>query len=209
MVNMAWIGSRRDMTEKRIRYELPYQGRFQIMGEQLKRRLHEVGVTWWDHQADTLAHPLPEWEDFPAIWEAVYQAGGDYDLWVTSHRASVFAGQQNFDVPWNLEAASDYLDVPVVLINSQTARKKGIENGDRVCLESVFGKTYADARLSETVRPEVLSVGGFGTYISPVSKDYKWPSPSEIQGIDVRFMDESGGSSDQVIVKIYKVRDNK
>jgi len=198
-----------DMTEKGIRYELPYQGKLKVVGEQLKRRLHEVGIEWWDHQADTTAQPLPEWEDFPAIWESVYQAGGEYDLWVTSHRASVFAGQQNFDVPWNLEVASDYLDVPVVLINPQTAKKKGIDSGDRVCLESVFGKTYANALLSETVRPEVLSVGGFGTYISPVSREYKWANPSEIQGIDVRFMDEMGGSSDQVIVKIYKVRGGK
>jgi phenylacetyl-CoA:acceptor oxidoreductase len=195
-----------DMMEKGIRYELPYQGRLNIIGEQLKRRLHEVGIEWWNHQADTIAQPLPCWEDFPSIFENVYQAGSEYDLWVTSHRASVFAGQQNFEVPWNLEIASDFLDVPVVLINPVTARRKGINSGDSVCLESVFGKTYANALLSETVRPEVLSVGGFGTYISPVSKEYKWANPSEIQGIDVRFMDEAGGSSDQVIVKIYKVK---
>jgi phenylacetyl-CoA:acceptor oxidoreductase len=195
-----------DMKNKGIRYELPYQGRIKVIGEQLKRRLHEVGIEWWDHQADSIGQSFPKWDAIPALYETIYKADTERDLWVTSHRASVFAGQQNFEVPWNLEVASDFLDVPVVLINPQTAKSKGIDNGDRVCLESVFGKTYANALLSETVRPEVLSVGGFGTYISPVSKEYKWANPSEIQGIDVRLMDEVGGSSDQVIVKIYKVR---
>ncbi len=197
------------MVERGIRYELPYQGRLKIVGEQLKRRLHEVGIEWWDHQADAIAEPLPKWEDFPAIIKDVYQAGPEYDMWVTSHRASVFAGQQNFEVPWNLEVVKDYLDGPSVLINPQTAQEKGIKNGDRVCLESVFGKTYADAALSETVRPDVLSVYGFGTYVSPVSKELGWANPSELQVIDVRLIDEGGASSDQTLVKIYKVRGKK
>jgi anaerobic selenocysteine-containing dehydrogenase len=121
----------------------------------------------------------------------------------------VFAGQQNFDVPWNLEVASEYIDVPAALIHPQTARKNGIKTGDRVCLESVFGKAYARAVESETVRPDVISVGGFGTYKSPVSRDYNWPNPSELQGIDTRLMDETGSSSDQTIVKIYKVGGRK
>ncbi len=198
-----------NMTGKGIRYEMPYQGRLRIMGEQLKNRLNEVGIKWWDHQASSIAQPLPAWEDTPGIYKEVYQAGSERDLWVTSHRASVFAGQQNFEVPWNLEVASDYLDVPAVLINPQTARQKGIKTGDRVCIESVFGKDYATAVESETVRPEVLSTGGFGTYRSPVSREYKWANPSELQGIDTRFMDETGSSSDQTIVKIYKVRGKK
>ncbi|MFC1980546.1 molybdopterin dinucleotide binding domain-containing protein, partial [Chloroflexota bacterium] len=197
------------MTERQIRYELPYQGRLKIVGEQLKRRLNEVGIEWWDHQADGLAQALPGWKDFPAIYENVYQAGLEHDLWVMSHRASVFTGQQNFGVPWMLEAVKDFFDAPNVLINPQTAKKKGIKNGDRVCLESVFGKTYADALISETVRTDVLSVYGVGNYVSPVSKELGWANTSELQGIDVRLIDESGGSSEHTIVKVYKVKGMK
>jgi phenylacetyl-CoA:acceptor oxidoreductase len=194
-----------DMIEHGIRYQLPYQERLKIVGEQLKRRLHEVGIEWWDSQADGLAQPLPGWKDFRAIYEDVYKAGPEYDLWVMSHRSSVFAGQQNFGVPWMLEAAKDFLDAPAVLINSKTAKKKGIKSGDRVCLESVFGKTYADAVVSETVRPDVVSVYGAGNYITPISKELGWANTSELQRIDVRLIDEVGGSSDHTIVKIYKV----
>lgn len=197
------------MVERGIRYELPYQGRLKVVGEQLKRRLREVGIEWWDHQADSLAQALPDWEDFPGIYKTVYQVTPEYDMWVTSHRASVFAGQQNFEVPWNLEVVRDYLDVPAVLVNPQTAKRKGIKDGDRVCMESVFGRTYARAQLSETVHPDVLSVYGFGTYKSPVSKELEWANPSELQGIDIRLTDELGSSSDQTLVKIYTVGGKK
>jgi anaerobic selenocysteine-containing dehydrogenase len=122
-----------------------------------------------------------------------------------SHRASVFTGQQNFGVPWILEVAKDFLDAPFVLVNPRTAKKKRVKGGDRICLESVFGKTFGDVILSETVRPDVLSVYGAGNYLTPVSKELGWANTSELQGIDVRLIDEGGGSSEHTIVKIYKV----
>ena len=91
------------------------------------------------------------------------------------------------------------------MINPKTAKKKGIRAGDRVCLESRFGKTEADAILSETVRPEVLEVcEHFGTK-NPMTNRLGWPNMSETETMDVRLIDETGASSDHAIVKIYKV----
>jgi anaerobic selenocysteine-containing dehydrogenase len=109
------------------------------------------------------------------------------------------------DVPWTMEVGKDILDFPGVLINSQTARLKGIKDGDRVCLESAFGKTYGDAILSETVRPEVLVMLGFGHYMTPVAKELGLASTSELDRIDIRLICPDGSSSDHTIVKIYKV----
>jgi phenylacetyl-CoA:acceptor oxidoreductase len=193
------------MVEQGIRYELPYQGRLKVVGEELKQRLHEVGIEWWDHQAETYAQPLPKWEDFSAIYRDVYQVGPEYDMWPIYHRATINPGCDNLDVPWNAEIGKDVLDFPGVLINPQTARRKGIRDGDRVCLESAFGKTYGEAFLSETVRPEVLAMLGFGHYMTPVAKELGLPNQSELDRIDIRLIGPDGSSSDHTIVKIYKV----
>lgn len=136
------------MTEQGMRYQLPYQEATRRTGEELKRRLDEVGIHWWDYQAEEYTHALPKWENWRAIYEEIFQAGPEYDMWLTSHRGHQIAWAHNADVPWIIEVGKDTLDVPGVVINPETARKKGIKNGDRVCLESRFGKTTASS-LSE------------------------------------------------------------
>ncbi len=51
---------------KGLRYELPYQERMKRMGEELKARLHEHGVRWWEPQLAEY-QALPLWKDFPDI----------------------------------------------------------------------------------------------------------------------------------------------
>ena len=103
----------------------------------------------------------------------------------------------------------DTLDGAGVLINRETARKKGIKNGDRVCLESKFGKTSAKAVTSETVGPDVLAVCDHFGSANPIFRRLGWPNPSETEGQDIRLADETGAQSTHTIVKIYKVRDGK
>jgi anaerobic selenocysteine-containing dehydrogenase len=109
------------------------------------------------------------------------------------------------DAPWTMEIGKDVLDFPGILMNPQTAREKGIKDGDRICLESRFGKTYGDAILSETVRPEILCMLGFGHYMTPVAKDFRLPNPSELSRLDVRLAGPDGSPSDHTLVKVYKV----
>ncbi len=195
-----------DMVERKIRYRLPYQEETRRKGEELGRRLHEVGIHWWDRQVEEYVNALPRWSDWRAVYEEVFQAGPEYDMWLISHRAHQFAFNQNTFVPWMIETGKDTLDVPGTLINPETAGKKGIKNGDRICLESRFGKTYSDAIVSETVRPDTLVVAEhFGTDRTPVTKDLGWPNMNETEGLDVRLMDECGALSEHTIVKIYKV----
>ncbi len=194
------------MTKQGMRYRLPYQAELRKAGEELQRRLDEAGIHWWDNQAAEYTHPLPKPEDWRAIYEEAFQAGPEYDLWLTSHRGHHLAWAHNADVPWMIEVGKDTLDVPGVVINSQTAQTKGIANGDRVCLESRFGKTYANAIVSETVRPDTLVVcEHFDSHRSPVIKDLGWPNMNEVEKLDIKLSDETGGSSDHAIVKIYKV----
>jgi anaerobic selenocysteine-containing dehydrogenase len=194
-----------NMVETGARYELPYQGRLKVIGEQLEKRLKEVGIDWWGHQASIYSQGLPKWEDFAGIYREVFQASPEYDMWLLTHRIQMTPGCQNLDVPWTSEIGQDVLDFPGVLINPQTAKEKGIKDGDRVCLESLYGKTYGRAVLSETVGFDVLVVLGFSHYVTPVSKDLEMPNPSELERIDVRLISPDGSSSEHSFVKIYKV----
>lgn len=196
----------REMTEKGCRYQLPYQGAIKKAGEELKRRLHEVGISWWDRQAEEYAQGLPtRWEDSRRIYEEVYEAGPEYDMWLTCHNIPQLAWSHNANVPWIVEASEDTLDGPGVLINPVTARKKGIKHGDRVCLESKFGKTTANAIISETVAPDVLTTCQHFGSKDQMLKKLGWPNSSETERMDIRLIDASGSSSMHPIVKVYKV----
>lgn len=192
-----------EVVEKKMRYELPYQGKIKIAGEELVRRVKEVGLTWWERQAAALAEPLPLWQGAPDIYREVYNAGSEH-LWVIGTRPQVFPGMQNLEVPWNTEIAEDMLEGLKVLINPRTAKKRGVKDGDRVCLESAFGKQYGIARFSETVHPEVVSTLGWGHYMTPVSKDLGTPNPSELDTADLRLTCPDGSTSLHTLVKIYK-----
>lgn len=193
-----------NMVEKGMRYELPYMGRVKVVGEELVRRLHEVGINWWDRQAHAYTRALPDWEDFPARYKEVFQKTPDYNMWLICHRTQLMPGCENQDIPINVDIAKDVLDFPGVLVNTETARGKGIRDGDRVCLETAFGKVYCDAVLSETVRPDVLVILGFGHYITPVSSELKLPNTSELQTFDIRLTSEDGSASEHTLVKLYK-----
>ncbi|MEL7563281.1 MAG: molybdopterin-dependent oxidoreductase [Dehalobacterium sp.] len=47
-----------------------------------------------------------------------------------------------------------------IMINAETARKKGICEGDIVVVESQFGKTQGKAYLSQRCHPETIGIGG-------------------------------------------------
>ena len=46
---------------------------------------------------------------------------------------------------------------PVIEINGDAARKMGLEDGDRIRVESPYGELQAAAKLSDTILPEVVA----------------------------------------------------
>lgn len=189
-----------DMVEMGLRYELPYQEHIKKIGEELAERLHEKGITWWDHQAEEF-QALPEWHDFPAV----YDTGSDYDLWLICHRTSQFAWANNADIPWMVELGKQVLDIGKASINPQAARQRGIRDGDEIWIESPVGKIKAVAQLREGVHPKVVSTAEhFGHYIMPVAKETGWPNMNFIMPITHARTDETGSESDHVKVKVYR-----
>ena len=61
------------MVDKGLRFEMPYQERLYRIGNQLRNRLHENGIEWWDKQL-TEYEPMPVWHNLP---EMIRQAIAD------------------------------------------------------------------------------------------------------------------------------------
>jgi anaerobic selenocysteine-containing dehydrogenase len=66
-----------------------------------------------------------------------------------------------------------------VMINAETAARKGLKDGDGVIVESRYGKTEGRVKASELIHPEVVGIpgnyGGRSTpFLNPVSSEGAW-----------------------------------
>jgi len=190
-----------------LRYEVPYLESIKRIGEELKRRLHERGVHWWDEQLKEYK-ALPEAKDYSVLWDEFY--GPDYDLYlITSKNINIYHAYNVYN-PHIIENVSQYLDMPGLSINRETAKKRGIKDGDLIVIESPRGKVVARAIVRDGIRPDVvLLVANFGQKIMPIAKDLGVPSMNDLSIMDFKLLDESGGTADLVKVKIYKLTEKR
>src|SRR5574337_780855 len=151
------------MEEQGLRYELPYQERLLRIGEELKRRLHERGVHFWDSQLDEY-RALPEWHDIPGLWEqAVRDSGGDpadYPFWGITTKSMQYSSGNNVGIPLMDEVAHNIRGHGRVIMNAAAARRLGIGDGDWVEVASLHGRTRGQAELVQGCRPDTIVIPG-------------------------------------------------
>ena len=197
------------MKEMGIRFELPYQERLKRIGEELKERLHEKGIHWWDRQAEEY-QALPQWRDFTKFLDEVTiekfgKNPKDYPFWLLATRSMQYAWGSNVGVPVIHEAASHVLGHTWIQMNTEAAERLGIKDGDEVWIESPYGKMKGRVKLRQGVRPDcVVTTQMYGHWITPFAKDLGIPNLNQIAPALIELTDESGGSKDHVKVKIYK-----
>ena len=135
-----------------VRFELPYQERIKRHGTQLARRLHEIGVTWWDRQLEEY-QPLPPYKRFPDIWiDYAREVGRDPDefpFWALTARSMQYSWGANVAVPVIHEVAGNVAGHRGIIINRAAARGLGISEGDLVTVESATGATRGRAVLRD------------------------------------------------------------
>ncbi len=196
------------MTDKGLRSELPYQERILRMGRELGNRLHEMGVDWWEPQLAEYA-ALPAWKDFPDIWAAVSREQGqdpqEFDMWMVSTRSMQYAWGATASLPLLAEVAANVATHFGVVVNGETARQKGIADGDEVYVESPIGRAKGKAVLKQGIRPDVvLTTQQFGHWVTPFAKDLGTPNLNRLTEISLALTDATGSGADLVNVKIYK-----
>jgi len=105
--------------------------------ELYSKRLEEAGFD-----------PMPAWRG-PSM-----EPSSDYPFYfVPFNDSTKYMSMHNWN-PW-LEELMD----PSLWINTETANRAGIRNGDQVYVESEWGKLKAKAKLTEGIRPDTVALG--------------------------------------------------
>ncbi len=150
--------------EKTIREKYPrpfMEGRspvyFEFMkhaGEDLRKVTQELGIPWetGDYQV------LPDWKPGPS-----FHREPPHDLIVINMKVANHALSHTHSNPLLLSLSARHNDLRTVWINTRTAAARGVEDGDRVTIETFEGREQtATARVTELIHPEVLATQGCG-----------------------------------------------
>ncbi|GBE03025.1 MAG TPA: molybdopterin oxidoreductase [Nitrospirae bacterium] len=191
-----------------LRYEIPYQGRLRVIGEELRKRLQEKGVTWWEEQLKEY-EALPGCEDFSRKWEESLRGAGrdpeEYPFFMINTRSMQYAWGSNASLPIMAEVAGYVTGFGGIVINASVAEDLEIEDGDMVVVESPVKKRSCKAIVREGIRPDtVLVTGQFGNWAVPFAKDLNIPNMNEFMYPDQNLFDAGGSSADIAKVKISK-----
>jgi molybdopterin-containing oxidoreductase family molybdopterin binding subunit len=122
------------------------------------------------HDWDTSDYqPVPDWKPCPA-----YEDGkGSYDLYVVNFKIPFHSLSITTQNPWLNDLAEHNPYAYKILINADTAKGKGINDGEEIWVESEAGKVKGEAKLTECIHPEVVGIAGvFGSWAKgkPVAK---------------------------------------
>ncbi len=197
------------MVEQGLRFELPYQERLMRVGQELAARMHEAGYHWWDEQLKDY-EAIPTWHDFPELWvRATENMGGrreDYPLWAITTKSMQYTTGNNVAIQLMDEVGGNVRGNGKVMINADTARALGIEQGDRVEVRSVAGRTVGRAEVMQGIRPDTVVIPGqFGQWATPYAKEREYPSLNAVALLSLDLTDSSGSGADVVLVSVRRL----
>ncbi|HUW37453.1 MAG TPA: molybdopterin-dependent oxidoreductase [Rhodocyclaceae bacterium] len=192
-----------------LRFELPYQERLMRSGRELAKRMHEAGIHWWDRQLEEY-QALPVWHDFPGMWEEDLVRRGhrpeDFPFWLIATKSMQYHSGGNVAIQLMDELSQNIRGHQGVMINTRTAERLGIEDGDLLEINSVIGSTRGPAIPIQGIRPDTLViVGQFDHWATPYAKDLKAPSLNTIAPMSIELTDATGSGADVVRVALRRL----
>jgi molybdopterin-containing oxidoreductase family molybdopterin binding subunit len=136
-------------------------------GEKIRAVLDDLGI----NDIDTSDYDaLPDWKPCAAL-EARDQ---EYDLQAVYSRAAHHQFSYTFQNPWLAEISAMDPYTNYVSINVETARRKGIRDGDQIWIKAKgAGSTLGVAKLVQGIHPEVVGIinnGGHWAKGMPVAQ---------------------------------------
>lgn len=192
-----------------LRFEMPYQERLLRIGRQLADRLHERNIHWWDHQLEEYM-AIPEWSDFPKMWEqAVASAGGDpaaYPFWLVSSNSMQFAFGSQASIQMMHELAGNVAGYGGLVMSASRAEELGIGHGDKIEISTPRARTRGRAILREGIRPDtILAVGKFGNWATPYAKEFETACVNDLTPISLELTDATGSCASLARVSVKKI----
>lgn len=167
-------------------------------GQEVKRVTDSMGLEDWD---------VSDYDALP-FWKACdsYDSSKDrFDLKAVTFRIPWHSQTFTDQNPWLCELAEFNPYAQKILINTETAKRKGIKDGDNICMESVVGQVIGKAKVTECIHPEVVaSCNSFGSLVKGKPVAYG-KGVCHHKLLPSSFDPCSGGPDQCVGVKVYKV----
>lgn len=131
---------------------IPFYFEFiQRTGNELRGKLAQAGVTDWP--LDNY-RPLPFWKNSQVIEDG--KRG--YEFYAITFKEALHTFADTVVMPWLTEVSEKEEIHQGILINAATARRLGIETGQKIRLTSPAGSIEGDAQVVEGIHPQVLGV---------------------------------------------------
>ncbi|HKB55300.1 MAG TPA: molybdopterin dinucleotide binding domain-containing protein, partial [Ramlibacter sp.] len=93
-----------------------------------------------------------------------------------------------------------------VIINSGTAQRMGIAEGDLIEVATPQRSVKGRAVLRQGIRPDtLLMLGQFDHWATPLAKDFGVPSLNSLATMSMELTDATGSGADIVRVKVGRV----
>jgi len=177
-----------------------YFEHLKTLGEKVKAVTEELEIPWdvSDYQ------PLPEWKPCPDY----EPTSPEYDLLAANYKLPFHTFHFTAQNPWLTEISEHHPYAYKILMNRETARRKGLKDGDLVQVESAGGSTRGRLKLTECIHPEVVGIPGtFGSWAKgkPIARG-KGPHFNSLIPLDPQRMDYVSTAVDACIrVKVTRV----
>jgi molybdopterin-containing oxidoreductase family molybdopterin binding subunit len=181
-----------------------YLESYKRAGENVKKVTDEMGLDWWDVSDYQV---LPDWKPCPS-----YECNEPgFDLWIVNFKVPLHTHSVTFNNPWLSEITERYPDIRALIINSETAKRKGLKDGDEVWLTGEFtgNRIRGVLKTTETIHPEVIgTVSVQGSWSKGLAKG-KGPHCNSLIPYDWKYIDFVSLALDTCIkVKTDKIVDN-
>ncbi|MBU2497324.1 MAG: molybdopterin-dependent oxidoreductase [Proteobacteria bacterium] len=205
---LEWFKKRGYLAFKRTideEYPLPWlKVRFPIYhelyvraGRDMEKLVKELGLEDWD--LDDYV-PLPVWKPC-----ASFERSGEFDLIAVNFRVPTHAQSYTAQNPWLNEVAELNPYSQKIMINAETAGKKGIRDGDTIAVESEVDRVAGVAKVTECIHPEAVGISShFGSLAK--GKPIAYGKGAQFNRLLPGDLDPiSTGVDACVKVKVYKI----
>ncbi|HJN87104.1 MAG: molybdopterin-dependent oxidoreductase [Dehalococcoidia bacterium] len=149
-----------------FKYRIPlYYEHFLKARDYVEEVARQMGLDWdtSDYQV------LPEWK--PCL---AFEPTEQHDLLVVSYTIPFHQYSISAQNPWLNEISEHHPYAYNIMVNTETARRRGIKDGANITVETMAGrKVTGKVKVTQCVHPEVVAIGGiFGAWADgkPIAK---------------------------------------
>jgi thiosulfate reductase/polysulfide reductase chain A len=143
---------------------------------------------------------------------SAHEEDDEYDLISTNHKVPFHTHSISAENLWidEISVANPY--TYNIMIHTSVADKKGLEESDKVCVESKYGgKVTGRLKVTELLHPECLAIAGtFGHWAKklPIARGKGALYNSLLPPPNIERIDTLSGQIDMCVrVKIYKIKE--